>query len=187
MVGVTSHTSLCPPPSSSRPGPDTHTGDSQYPGSHDSEYPHLSSGPHLTSDTRGHDTAVDTHNTQHISISSDTMMRPASLLHVTAFLLSSGVCENMSGVSGPGPRVLADLGGNISLSCASPRPWFFCVWEGPGGGRVCGLSDRLGSDGHEALCGGETRTRISGQIIITHHHLSTRRPLPKMATKTKVW
>ena len=65
------------------------------------------------------------------------------------------------------PRVTADLGANTTLSCSSldARPWFFCVWEGPGGGRVCGLRDRMGDS---TLCGGDTRTQISGQQHRVH-------------------
>ena len=65
------------------------------------------------------------------------------------------------------PRVHADLGANTTLSCSSldARPWFFCVWEGPGGGRVCGLRDRMGDS---TLCGGDTRTQISGQQHRVH-------------------
>ena len=29
-------------------------------------------------------------------------------------------------------QVLVENGGNITLRCHSPRPWFFCVWESPG-------------------------------------------------------
>ena len=42
--------------------------------------------------------------------------------------------------------VLAELDGNVTLRCVSPSPWFFCVWEGPQGGRVCGLRDKLDAE-----------------------------------------
>ena len=90
-------------------------------------------------------------------------MRPISCLLVSLLLVPSARCQQMAGDHDDDPRVLADLGANTTLSCASPGPWFFCVWEGPGGGRVCGLRDRLGDTSHEALCGGDSRTMISGE------------------------
>ena len=93
------------------------------------------------------------------------MMRLLSCLLVSLLLVSPAWCQHVD--TDPSPRVLADLGANTTLSCSSLRPWFFCVWEGPGGGRVCGLRDRLG-EGHGALCGGDTRTEISGQIQMSH-------------------
>ena len=29
--------------------------------------------------------------------------------------------------------MMVENGGNATLRCVSPRPWFFCVWESPGG------------------------------------------------------
>ena len=29
--------------------------------------------------------------------------------------------------------MMVEKGGNVTLRCVSPRPWFFCVWESPGG------------------------------------------------------
>ena len=59
--------------------------------------------------------------------------------------------------------VLADQGGNVTLRCVSPSPWFFCVWEGPRGGRVCGLRDKLDTEGHQTLCGADQRLNITGE------------------------
>ena len=39
-----------------------------------------------------------------------------------------------------------------SLSCSSPSPWFFCVWEGPRGDRLCSLRGRQG-DLKDGACG----------------------------------
>ena len=50
----------------------------------------------------------------------------------------------------------------LILPIHSPRPWFFCVWEGPGGGRVCGLREQLQQPGHQPLCGADTRLNITG-------------------------
>ena len=60
--------------------------------------------------------------------------------------------------------ILAEQGTTVSLACSSlgARPWFFCVWEGPGGGRVCGLREQLQQPGHQPLCGADTRLNITG-------------------------
>ena len=47
------------------------------------------------------------------------------------------------------------------LSCGGEAEWFFCVWEGPRGDRICGLRDKLGSD-QDKLCGEDHRFSISG-------------------------
>ena len=82
-------------------------------------------------------------------------------------LLSSVHCQNIlmedTKFEGRSQQVLVEKEGNITLRCVSPRPWFFCVWEGPQGGRVCGLRDKLTSDGHQALCGGDDRLNITGK------------------------
>ena len=58
-------------------------------------------------------------------------------------------------------KVFSEVGENITLTCSNPNPWFFCVWEGPQGDRVCGLRDKLGS-GQAKLCGEDHRFSISG-------------------------
>ena len=58
-------------------------------------------------------------------------------------------------------EVFSSLGENITLTCTNPSPWFFCVWEGPRGDRICGLRDKLGSD-QDKLCGEDHRFSISG-------------------------
>ena len=58
-------------------------------------------------------------------------------------------------------KVFSTPGENITLSCTNPSPWFFCVWEGPRGDRICGLRDKLGSD-QDQLCGEDHRFSISG-------------------------
>jgi len=66
-------------------------------------------------------------------------------------------------------QVLVENGGNITLRCHSPRPWFFCVWESPVGVRVCGLRDRVGADdgaAHQSLCAGDHRLEISGNSTL---------------------
>ena len=65
--------------------------------------------------------------------------------------------------------ILAEQGTTVSLSCSSPRPWFFCVWEGPRGGRVCGLrtldtNNREEEENTRSLCGESARLRIGGQM-----------------------
>ena len=65
--------------------------------------------------------------------------------------------------------ILAEQGTTVSLACSSlgARPWFFCVWEGPRGDRVCGLrtldTENTGED-TRSLCGEETRLIIGGQM-----------------------
>ena len=58
-------------------------------------------------------------------------------------------------------KIFSTLDRNLTLTCTNPSPWFFCVWEGPRGDRVCGLRDKLGS-GQAKLCGEEDRFTISG-------------------------
>ena len=60
-------------------------------------------------------------------------------------------------------KVYSEVGQNLTISCTNPNPWFFCVWEGPRGDRLCGLRDKLGS-GQAKLCGEEERYTISGQL-----------------------
>ena len=52
---------------------------------------------------------------------------------------------------------------SITLSCSSPSPWFFCVWEGPRGNRVCSLKDDIGRNNDDSLCGEDNRVKISGE------------------------
>ena len=54
--------------------------------------------------------------------------------------------------------IVTTLENTVTLTCSSPSPWFFCVWEGPPGNRACGLKN---SD--EALCGEDRRLQISGE------------------------
>ena len=54
--------------------------------------------------------------------------------------------------------IMTTLENTVTLTCSSPSPWFFCVWEGPLGNRACGLKN---SD--EALCGEDRRLQISGE------------------------
>ena len=60
-------------------------------------------------------------------------------------------------------KVFSPVDQNITLTCTNPSPWFFCVWEGPRGDRVCGLRDKLGA-GQSGLCGEEERFTITGQF-----------------------
>ena len=62
---------------------------------------------------------------------------------------------------------MAEAGTRVSLSCSSSTPWFFCVWEGPGGGRVCGLGSLVTGDKGDntrPLCGEDTRLSIGGHL-----------------------
>ena len=61
-------------------------------------------------------------------------------------------------------QILTEPGGNVTLQCVSPRPWFFCVWEGPQGVRTCGLRDKLATEGHQSLCGDDHRLNITGMF-----------------------
>ena len=49
----------------------------------------------------------------------------------------------------------------VSLSCTSTSPWFFCVWEGPAGERACALRDQMDTHG-SSLCGKQERLEIKG-------------------------
>ena len=51
-----------------------------------------------------------------------------------------------------------------ALDCSAPASWFFCVWEGPGGGRVCGLQEAGGVAALDCGAGaGHTRLGIAGE------------------------
>ena len=52
---------------------------------------------------------------------------------------------------------------SVVLSCDSQAPWFFCVWEGPRGDRVCSLRSDIGRGGG-SMCGGSDRLAIQGKI-----------------------
>merc|ERR1712013_83353 len=49
----------------------------------------------------------------------------------------------------------------VTLTCITSSPWFFCVWEGPGGDRACALRDKMGKQG-ESLCGEQDRLVVKG-------------------------
>ena len=49
----------------------------------------------------------------------------------------------------------------VSLSCTTSSPWFFCVWEGPAGDRACALRDQMANHGN-TLCGKQERLEIRG-------------------------
>ena len=49
----------------------------------------------------------------------------------------------------------------VSLSCTSTSPWFFCVWEGPDGDRACALREKMGEQGN-SLCGEQGRLEVRG-------------------------
>ena len=54
----------------------------------------------------------------------------------------------------------------VELSCSSPSPWFFCVWEGPLGDRVCALRSDMDKEGvKEGMCGQDGRWRIRGELL----------------------
>ena len=53
----------------------------------------------------------------------------------------------------------------VSLSCTSTSPWFFCVWEGPGGDRACALREKIGEQGN-SLCGEQGRLEVRGNSSI---------------------
>ena len=53
----------------------------------------------------------------------------------------------------------------VSLSCTSTSPWFFCVWEGPDGDRACALREKMGEEGN-SLCGEQGRLEVRGNSSI---------------------
>ena len=53
----------------------------------------------------------------------------------------------------------------VTLSCTSSSPWFFCVWEGPHGERACALRDQMDTHGN-TLCGKQDRLEIRGNSSI---------------------
>jgi hypothetical protein len=53
------------------------------------------------------------------------------------------------------------LSESVEITCLSPSPWFFCVWEGPRGDRVCSLRSNIGK-GDGSMCGGNDRMKIKG-------------------------
>ena len=57
------------------------------------------------------------------------------------------------------------LAEKVELSCFSPSPWFFCVWEGPRRDRVCALRSEIGKE-EKAMCGGVDMMEIQGEIPI---------------------
>ena len=61
--------------------------------------------------------------------------------------------------------VSTNVSGRVELSCHSPSPWFFCVWEGPLGERVCALKADI-DKGQGTLCGVSTRLEITGVLSI---------------------
>ena len=53
------------------------------------------------------------------------------------------------------------LSESVEISCHRPSSWFFCVWEGPRGDRVCSLRSNIGK-GEGSMCGGNDRMKIKG-------------------------
>ena len=93
-----------------------------------------------------------------------------SVMMILLSILCLVSCKTI-GAADERSQVLSDVGDSVTLRCISPTPWFFCVWEGPRGGRVCGLRDKLDSEGHQALCGADQRLNITGEsrLILKHH------------------
>ena len=63
--------------------------------------------------------------------------------------------------------MLAEEGGTATLHCSAPASWFFCVWEGPAGGRVCGLQEAGGVAALDCGAGagaGHSRLGIAGLL-----------------------
>ena len=56
----------------------------------------------------------------------------------------------------------AKVSASVTLSCKSPSSWFFCVWEGPRGDRVCALREGIGNEKTGGICGNSDRLKISG-------------------------
>ena len=85
--------------------------------------------------------------------------RIANITAVIFLLIKVSVIKNEDSVI---KSVTAKLSEPVLLSCHSPSPWLFCVWEGPRGDRVCGLRDRVGK-GEGSMCGGSSRLKLTGQ------------------------
>ena len=60
--------------------------------------------------------------------------------------------------------VATNLSSSVVLSCNSQAPWFFCVWEGPRGDRICSLRSNIGRQGDRDRCGESHRMNIQGRI-----------------------
>ena len=57
--------------------------------------------------------------------------------------------------------VVTNLSSSVVLSCDSQAPWFFCVWEGPRGDRICSLRSDIGREGGD-MCGESHRMTLQG-------------------------
>jgi len=53
----------------------------------------------------------------------------------------------------------------VTLTCDTSSPWFFCVWEGPGGDRACALRQKMGKQG-DSLCGEQDRLEVKGNSSV---------------------
>merc|ERR1712130_613596 len=58
-------------------------------------------------------------------------------------------------------KVSTKLFESVELSCSSNSPWFFCVWEGPRGDRVCSLRSAIKTGGG-SMCGQNEKMEIKG-------------------------
>ena len=64
----------------------------------------------------------------------------------------------------------------VTLSCLTTSPWFFCVWEGPGGERACALRVMMEKQGI-SFCGDQDKLEVRGNssmctLVIKNPHLS---------------
>ena len=61
--------------------------------------------------------------------------------------------------------IFTKVSSSVTLSCNGPSPWFFCVWEGPKGDRVCALREGIGKEKAGGICGKSDRFKISGESL----------------------
>ena len=80
-----------------------------------------------------------------------------SLMSIQSMLTTSAMTSDTENTSAK----VSDL---VTLSCKSSSPWFFCVWEGPKGDRVCALRAGVDKGQTGGICGSDDRLRISGKL-----------------------
>ena len=78
-----------------------------------------------------------------------------TVLGIAATISSKNIIRN---------SVRTELSELVELSCSSSSPWFFCVWEGPRGDRVCSLRSNI-HQGGGTMCGVSEKLKMKGKIV----------------------
>ena len=78
-----------------------------------------------------------------------------TVLGIAATISSKNIIRN---------SVRTELSDLVELSCSSSSPWFFCVWEGPRGDRVCSLRSNI-HQGGGTMCGVSEKLKMKGKIV----------------------